>query len=1189
MAEILLTAAQAAAVQNRGGALLVSAAAGSGKTKVLVDRLMDRICDPAAPRNINDFLIITYTKAAASELRGKISAELGRRLAGTPGDRHLQRQQSLVYLTQISTVHAFCADLLRTYAHLRDLPADFRVAEELECAQLRQRCLETVLEDAYQAAAQFPALEAVTDILGSGRDDRGAAAAVEALYHAAQCHPDPEAWMDACARTLDMAQYAGCAETPWGRELLARFRDFLEAQQALLAAALEDMAELPPLEKAYRPAFQETLEHLELLASLREWDAVSETLALPHKRLQPARGFEDKVLLERFKGVRSRCLDGLKEWRGVFYGGDGETMDDLRGTAEALLGALELARRLQKAYAAEKRRRRMLDFGDLEHEAIRLLTDRAARRPTAAAREVAARYEEVLVDEYQDSNQVQECIFAAIAREGRNRFLVGDVKQSIYRFRLADPGIFLEKYKRYAPAAEAGEGVPRKLLLSENFRSRPEILAAVNDVFCAVMSEAVGDLAYGPDEMLRPGLSFAPAAGPVVELHCIETAAPEGASAGKTQTEAQFVAARVAQLLAGGRIEEQEGSRPVRPEDIVILLRSVSSAAPAYAAALRVRGIPCRSDRGESVLDSREVETLISLLQVIDNPRRDIPLVSALESPLYGFTAQELAEIRARSRGGSFYDALCAAAPERPHVQDFLTQLEDLRAQARWLPLHRLVRLVYDRTRAEAIFGAMEGGAQRRANLRTFFTFAAGYPAGGAAALMQLLSDVEARRAQGTALPPENTAAGGAVQLMSIHKSKGLEFPVVILADLSRRFNAEDLRRGVLTHPQLMAAASMLDREQGVRFPTIGRKAISMRLQQESLSEELRVLYVAMTRAKNRLIMTYCSKFVRTELENLAAEAALPAPPSLSARARCPGAWVLMAALCRSEAGALHEAGARPRACAVSEYPWDIRFHSGGTQATAPDVSAAAEEAAVPPPLPDLADLRRRLDYQYPHLGASRVPSKVTATQMKGREVDLEASEDAAAMLPPPAKPLRRPSFVTAKTALTPAEKGTANHLFLQFARYEDCGSEAGLDRELERLLLEEFLTSEQVRAVERQAMLRLFASPLGQRILGCPQVVREFKFSILVDGSFYNPAMAGEQLMLQGVVDCLLVEDDGLTVIDFKTDRVRPGGEDTRAGRYAGQLQAYAMALSRIYGLPVRRRCLYFLTTGRVVEVKAD
>lgn len=1181
MSEVILTPSQREAVDNQGGSILVSAAAGSGKTKVLVDRLMRSVCDPDSPKNINEFLMITYTKAAAAELRGKISAELGKRLALAPGNRHLQKQLSLIYLTEISTVHAFCANLLRTYAHVLNLSPDFRVAEEGECAALRQRCLDQVLEEAYSHLQETPDIRSMIDILGYGRDDRGVAAAVWTLYGAVQCHPYPEKWRQDCMTALEISAEADCGETVWGAELIEQFQQFLELQIRAMECAAAEMNGIPALEKAYLPRFLENLEQLRAMRGCGRWDEIAAAIPVSFGRLGAVRNFEEPALLERLKGVRSRCLDGLKDWNTVFYGTNREVMTDLMSSAAALRGALEVVRRVTERYAAEKKRRRILDFGDLEHLAIRLLIDSATGGPTAAAREVAARYVEVMIDEYQDSNEVQEQIFKAVSKDDANRFMVGDVKQSIYRFRLADPGIFLQKYKSYDAADAAAQGAPRKILLSENFRSRPEILSAVNHVFRTVMSEQVGDLTYGEQEALRAGRAFPPIGAPVVELHCMEPMAGESEedAPDKGRTEARFVAERIAALLADGTIEEADGKRPVQPEDIVILLRSVNSAAPDYLNALRAKGIPCVCDRGESVLDSREVEVALSVLQIIDNPHRDLPLTSALLSPVFQFTAEDLAVIRANYRSGDFYDALCRYAETDEKCGVFLETLQILREQSKWLPLPALLRRVYEVTRIERIFGAAADGARRKANLQAFFEYAVQASSGSGATLMTFLSETEQKQRQGLSLTAGAQTQGGAVQIMSVHKSKGLEFPVVVLADLSRRFNTEDQRQQVMAHPRLYVASNILDLENGVRFPSVAKKAVSMRLQRESLSEELRVLYVAMTRAKERLIMTYCSRYLQTELRSIALEASMPASPEFAARAKNPGWWVLMAAMCRTEAGELFTYGDNPRTASVFEDPWDIRVHTELVEQTRVIPSFTNENTA--PDLPDLPEIQRRLSFQYPYGAASAVPSKLTATQLKGRRIDQEASEDAAELVTQRRKKIRRPQFVQARRGLTPMEKGTANHLFLQFADYRQCTDAAAIDAELRRMVAQEFLSPEQAVAVEREQILQLFHAPLGREILESLHVIREFKFSLLVDAGAYYPDVAGERLMLQGVVDCILEESDGLTVIDFKTDAIAPGAEGERAQFYCGQLAAYAKALSRIYRKPVKRQILYFFKTG--------
>ena len=522
MGEIRLTPAQQAVVDDRGGALLVSAAAGSGKTKVLVDRLLAQVCDPEHPANLDDFLMITYTKAAAAELRGKIAAELSKRLAAEPENRHLQRQTTRIYLAQISTVHAFCASILRDYAHLLDIPADFRVAEEQEAAELRQEVFDALMEQCYAALSEDNALRPLIDQFGYGRDDRRLAELLLPVYSAVRCRVDPERWMQACEAAYALPPEQKAEQTPWGAYLIESLKKTTAWVERNLKQALRLAQEDAVLGEKYAPKLAENLESVRALGARTGWDDIYENRVLSFGTLLPVRSPEYPEMKDAVQNLRKGALQALKDAQACFYAPSERIMADLQNTAAPIGGLLELLRRFDRQYSQEKRRRKLMDFSDLEHEAIRLLRQKGSTLPSAAAREIGAKYREILVDKYQDSNAVQECIFEAVSQNGKNRFMVGDVKQSIYRFRLADPGIFLEKYETYADCGAQKPGEPRKILLSENFRSRPEILRAVNDVFGLVMSREAAELNYGEQEALRSGLQFPETPQPKVELHCIE-------------------------------------------------------------------------------------------------------------------------------------------------------------------------------------------------------------------------------------------------------------------------------------------------------------------------------------------------------------------------------------------------------------------------------------------------------------------------------------------------------------------------------------------------------------------------------------------------------------------------------------------------------------------------------------------
>ena len=510
-----LTPQQEIAVNNRGGKLLVSAAAGSGKTKVLVDRLLSYLTDGSDPANLDEFLIITYTKAAASELRGKIAEKLTQRIAQEPENLHLQKQMQRLYLAKISTVHGFCADVLREYAYKLDIPADFRVADENECLQIRREVMETLLDEAYEKAEEDADFRAFVDSQGLGRDDRLVPEIVQKVFDSARCHLDPEGWLDGCLSFADTEGVRDAGETVWGAYLMEDLFSYLDMQLPVMEACARQLGENPELAKAAGNLTQ-TLRQLESLRESRTWDEIVERKNLDYGRLVFPRKNMDLELAERVKAVRNACRKGVERKLRSFSDPSSKILEDLEQSADGTRGLVALVREFSRRYQAVKRSRRILDFGDLEHRMLDLLLGKNRGGITAAAMEIGERFREIMVDEYQDSNGVQDAIFDALSRKKQNCFLVGDVKQSIYQFRLADPGIFLKKYRDYAPADSAGPGEGRKVLLSHNFRSGAEVIEGVNAVFEDCMSPKVGGLRYTQEEALREGVPIPPWVAPAL-------------------------------------------------------------------------------------------------------------------------------------------------------------------------------------------------------------------------------------------------------------------------------------------------------------------------------------------------------------------------------------------------------------------------------------------------------------------------------------------------------------------------------------------------------------------------------------------------------------------------------------------------------------------------------------------------
>ncbi len=1161
-----LTPQQKMAVENRGGRLLVSAAAGSGKTKVLVDRLLSYLTDPVAPANLDDFLIITYTKAAAAELRGKITEKLTERIAENPESHHLHKQMQRLYLTKISTVHGFCGDILREYAYQLDIPGDFRVADENECAELRAQVLEKLLEEAYLNAEKDPAFLHFMDTQGLGRDDRVAPQLIEQVYDAARCHLDPMGWLEKCMTDLETGELSDASETIWGKYLMDDLMEYLDIQ-------------IPIMERCTRlvdPDFPKILEGMErITAQLRHlrsaaaWDQVVERKDVVFKGITFVKNYPDKDTAERIKAAKKACQEGLEKKLKAFSDASAQVLEDLAQTSRGTVGLVNLVKAFSRRFDELKRSRRVLDFGDLEHRTLDLLLGKRRSGPTQASVEIGQRFREIMVDEYQDSNAVQDAIFDALTRRKQNCFLVGDVKQSIYQFRLADPGIFLEKYQAYVSAEAAAAGEGRKVLLSHNFRSGGEVVEAVNDVFSQCMSPEVGGLWYTDAEALREGIPHQALPG-AVELHAIDVREDTYAE------EAAAAAQRIRQMLhEGAPVRTRDGQRPVQPEDIVILLRSPKSSAGPYVRALEALGIRCDTGGAQNLMRSQELVTLRAILQVIHNPRQDIPLVAALASPVFGFTANDLADLRGGRRAGTIYEALLQW--DNPRGRAFLEILNTLRLESGRKPLSQLLERCFTLTRMDSIYAAMDGGEARFSNLQSFYRLAADYEALGSRSLGQFLEYLDTMEDKDllTAAP----GSGGAVTIMSIHKSKGLEFPVVFLCGLSRKFNLQDMTAQIQCHQDLGIGMPVVDSVTRTRYPSLAKRAITVKKTRESVSEELRVLYVAMTRARDRLVMTYAKENLGKNLQKIADRMTFD-PRALCQEAGCPGHWVMMTALGRIEAGALFETAGNPGVGRVSDQIWNITVEQAPETADQQKQEEAAPQA-LPPEITE--QLRTALGFSYPHSPATQAPSKQTATGRKGREKDEEAAQDTQQPRLP-RKAWRSPAFREPNAAAVQA--GAATHSAMQYLRYDACGSEAGIQQELDRMTEKKLLTLEQRTMVDSGRIAAFFRSPIGQKLIDGVPHLREFKFSILDEGSRYGQGLEGEQVLLQGVVDCALLEEEGITVVDFKTDRVTEASLDAAVSRYRLQVQTYSDALSRIFEMPVKQQLLYFFHLDRFVQI---
>lgn len=1196
---ITLTQEQSAVVRNRGGELLVSAAAGSGKTRVLVERLLSRVQDEGL--DLDQFLVITFTRDTAAELRDKVLAELNRRLAQTPDDRHLRRQTTLIYRAQISTIHAFCTVFLRENSHLLDLDPDFRVADETESSLLLAQTLERLLETRYEELDhnQFARL---VDAFSAGRDDNRLKSIVLDIYGRIQSAPDPIQWLDQRAADFDLRGYTDAGQTQWGTLLMedtaAQVRYWYDKLQYATELILESGDDY--LIKAYSDSFHGTLDSLAELedALHHSWDDAQRAMnAVSFARLGTSRKITEKDIQAQVKALREGCKKALSKLAQRFDCSSRELLEDMEAVRLPVEELFTLVKDLHLAFASAKKRRKLLDFNDLEHFTVKALLCNG--QPTELAQRWAAKFAEVMVDEYQDTNEVQNAIFDALTNNGKTLFQVGDMKQSIYRFRLADPTIFLHKYHTFRPADQAKDGEPRLLVLSRNFRSRKQVLDSVNFLFENIMTTLLGELDYTSDQRLNLGLTDAPIQQKdcveldVVDLSTVESKEDE-ADLPRDEVEARFVAKRVRQLLDKPfMVAEGEGFRPVRPEDIAILHRSPTSVLRYLTKAMDDYDIPWQTDNQDDIFRSTEISVVLSFLQIIDNPRQDVPLISVLRSPVYAFTPDQLAILRATCKEGDFYTCITTAAAQGDsHCQKFLTQLEALRLRMVDSSCAQMIWYLYDQLGLMSLFGAMAGGQRRQENLLAFYEYAHSFEGQGHRGVFALVHQLRRLIDSGNHPNLSSTSARNGVQIKSIHRSKGLEFPVVVLAGLNRSFNSMDETLPMVFHPKLGVGPKLLDAELRVEYSTLARSAVQLKLNREMKSEEMRLLYVAMTRAQEKLILVMSFKDAPKELGKLMEDAGAKPAPEAMVSMNSLAKWILLPVLARQDSGALWF-GNPPEYFIRSNDHWSIQLVKADSTCFAPtdterdstaDMStptdnANAQPADEPPSAQGLETLAKQLLWSYPRQALANLPSKVTATQIKGRLLDEEATEEATQ--PPRPLEFRKPSFEQAQSKLTRAQAGSAIHAVMEHINLRRAHTVTGVREEIQRLTDAHFLTPEQAQVVNPYQVAHFWSSPLGQQAASSPTLKREFKFSILYPAAaFYPESPMDEQVLLQGVIDCCFESEEGFTVVDFKSDYLRHGEEAEHAERYRAQLDIYTHALEEIYQKPVTKRVLWFFST---------
>lgn len=1176
------TTDQQHAIECCKGSVLVSAAAGSGKTTVLVERVIRRLTDEDNPCSAEDLLIVTFTRAATAQMREKIGAAILKRLSEDPTDRHLRRQYMLLPFAKICTIDSFCNDLVRENFHALGISPDYSLLDNETAVIMKNDVCEAMLERAYEEDSDG-SFSGLSDMMSSGSSDEDFAKLIIKMYDISTAYPFPDLWLDSL---IEEYSQPDINKSCWGVIIKKYVCDMLDYCVSSSNDMMTAMESDPIVADAYGAAVQSDINmYAELREKVnRDWDEALEAFnTVKYMGLgRVPKGYESETK-NAVMTARKKLKDLLKKVPNIMCVSSGEHSEDVRLMRGPVMKLIKLVKQFGREYSAEKDKMNSADFSDILHRALNLLAvsdGRGGYIKTDLARELSSHYVEILVDEYQDINEAQDMIFKAISADENNLFTVGDVKQSIYRFRQAMPEIFLRR-RSTTHSFESGE-YPLGITLGSNFRSRVGVTSCVNYIFRQLMSTEAGELEYDDSEALNAAAKYPERDTPDCELHVVTD---KGNRADTLEAQARYVARYIDRTVREGKMLVTKGGalHPASYGDFCILLRTAKNVSSVYANALSERGIPVFSPETGGFFEAAEISFILSLLRVLDNPVQDIPLAAVMLSPLFGFSAGELADIRAsakeRLEAGEtepLYRSVAASADEGDEkAAAFLKKIESLRRLSLTLSAGELVRRVCEETGFDAIAGAMPDGERRRLNIGLLCDYAEKYEAAGNLGLSGFIRFIDkvARTSGDLATAARPSENADIVRIMTVHQSKGLEFPICILADMQHAFNERDNTESVLISSS--AGLGMKRRtEDGISvYDTASRRAAVITSERMGRSEEMRVLYVALTRAKENLVMVTSVPNPEKGLAKVAVECGIGerANPFAVLRMNNFSDLVLTALMRHPAADELRKlSGVDVPIFLPEKDRFKLKVVVSDSESFMAE-SANEQKIAAKPVFFD--EVCERLDYSDPRSVLSSVPAKRAASDGSERGINREYFASS------------RPAFMSSG-GLTPAQRGTATHKFMQFSNY--AAARADIESELARLVDGGFLSEEEGKAVNVSAAKRFFMSSLAERIFASDNVMREKKFAALFPAKFFYPELTGEaaeeKIVVQGIADCVFVEDGKLVIVDYKTDT----GVDAEAllDRYSAQLGIYREALSQALGMPVKETLLYSFFMNSTVKV---
>lgn len=1226
MGSMKWTEDQQRVIDARDSNILVSAAAGSGKTAVLVERIIQEVTDAEHPIDIDRLLVVTFTNAAAGEMRQRVGKALEEALVEHPGDKRLQKQLSLLHNAQITTIDSFCQSIIRNYFHVIDLDPVFRVADDTEIKLMKQEVLDEVLEECYQRAEAEPETEenrnfiAMIDAFSTGRDDSAAGNLVLDVHNMSQSAPWPEDWLNGIVDIYEKKT------TDWITELQGYVAGMLEGYLAQARRTLEICRQDGPEE--YEPAIWSDIEQLEQCAAVSDYEDYAKYICGFQKKKLASSKAENKKIIQ---DMRKTYIDkGIRKLEEKYF------REELQGPYEqmapAVKGLVQTTKLFEEAFSVRKREDGVLDFNDMEHFALQILVDHEQGDvPSAVAKELQEYYQEIMIDEYQDSSYIQEALLSSLSRAEQGQrpylFMVGDVKQSIYRFRQARPELFNGKYEAYGSDPEMGQRID----LHQNFRSREMVLESTNFLFEKIMQKCLGGIVYDEAESLVPGAVFPEDSHRTAGKTQVLVIQGDKGFMDKDSLEASVIGEKIRELVQGEEplfINDKGDYRPVHYRDIVVLLRSPSRITDKYIEVLSQMGIPAYTETKTGYFSSMEVEVILNFLRVLDNPRQDIPLASVLHSPLGGFTDNELAELGAQQQGINYYDSLRNAGENisentRKKVSGFLDIIEKYRQRAGVLPVYDLLQQIYRETGYYHIMSAMPAGEKRAANLELLLQRALDYAGKGNHGIFSFVQYIENMKKSQVDFGEASLVNEGmdAVRIMSIHKSKGLEFPVVFLAGTATQFNLMDAR-GIVKDNDYGIGIDYINLEERYKKKTLLKNFLADRSVAATLAEEIRVLYVALTRAKEQLIITGVSKDLEKDLGKWSDQSPEYCMADLiSARSYLS---LIMPLVLDASAAPYFEVE-----------KWDSSMVTGRV------AESLVEDEEIYQKLqnweqnicydPEIQEeMKSEDDYHYPYEAQLQIPVKISVTELKRMELQAqklekdvwaeatdvpevfgqteerqsisveymedetkdegEKTEEAARETEIP-----KPRFLQGEEKLSGAQRGTVYHSIfehLPYERMDENTTPVAFATWLDEFTAKGYLTSSEKDIVYAKDFCTFLRTDLGKRMRKAAEngtLYREQQFMMGIPAQRLHPEISGEDtdtVLVQGIIDAWFMEDEDIILVDYKTDRVKRDIHEL-VDKYRIQLDYYADALQRVTGRKVKKKIIYSISKGESIEIE--